>query len=107
MHNDNPYAAPQAELITAEVSLESANDISRCGNLLVMHRNAVLPDVCVKSNKPAHGRRLKRTLVWHNPWVYLTVVYVFVYLAAALITTKKVNIEIDSKNTSPFPVMVA
>jgi len=60
----NPYASPFSAdcvppLVTAQVVGEA---LYRQGKLLVMHKQAVLPDRCVKSNQPAHGRRLKRKL---------------------------------------------
>jgi hypothetical protein len=56
----NPYAPsavvdPQAELAQAGVG------VWRDGKLLVMHRDAVLPDICLKSGQPA-TRRFKQTL---------------------------------------------
>lgn len=43
----------------------------RDGKWLVTSNGAVLPDRCVKCNAPANGVRLKRTLSWHHPALYL------------------------------------
>jgi hypothetical protein len=68
--------------------------IWRQGSVLVMHKKAPLPDICLKSNKPAKGR-LVRKLQWHNPALALTIVLgVLVYLILALIVTKKATLRI-------------
>jgi hypothetical protein len=59
----------------------------RHGKLLVMHKGATLPDRCVKSNRPAGGRRLRRDLHWIHPVVYLAFLgspLVFIILYALL-----------------------
>ena len=69
--------------------------IWRSGKLLVMHKNAVLPDRCVKTNKPTSGVRLKRKLYWHHPALYLLVlVNVLLYAIVALCVRKNAKIEI-------------
>ncbi len=69
----NPYAAPQVAnpfAVGAEPKVVGFPGLWRQGNLLVLHKAAPLPDICVKSNLPA-SRRLKRNLQWHHPAVYL------------------------------------
>lgn len=59
-----------------------------------MHKLAPLPDICVKSNKPA-TRRLKRNLSWHHPWIFLTILlHILVYLVLALALRKTATIYI-------------
>jgi len=91
----NPYAAPQsAGYFGAQASgpLPPFAGLWRQGNLLVMHKLAPLPDICLKSNQPA-TRRLKRSLAWHHPAVFLAlIVNIFVYAVIALITQKKATI---------------
>jgi hypothetical protein len=66
----------------------------RDGRLLVMHKNAELPDRCVKSNQPAEGW-LPRKLYWHNPLLYLLIfISLLVYVIVALIVRKKADIKI-------------
>jgi hypothetical protein len=67
----------------------------RKGKVLVMARDAELPDRCVKCNSPADGFRLKRKLNWHPSWVILMLcVNLIVYLIVALVTSRKATIEI-------------
>jgi hypothetical protein len=67
----------------------------RSGKLLVMRKNSALPDRCTKCNKPANGFRLKRSLSWHTPWLYLLLIIAWViYLIVALVASKKAKIEI-------------
>ena len=49
-------------------------DVYRQGRLLVMHRKAVLPNRCIKSNAPADGR-LKLRVTWHHPAIYLSIIF--------------------------------
>ncbi|MCA9220159.1 MAG: hypothetical protein KDA71_07505, partial [Planctomycetales bacterium] len=61
----NPYAAPRAHQQPAPMQPmytppQGMVGVWRYGTTLVMHKDAKLPDVCVKSNEPAHGRTLKR-----------------------------------------------
>src|SRR5690349_16062585 len=90
MNDVNPYAAPISEsFVNAEV-VESTAGIWRDGNRLVMYKGATLPDRCVHCNEPANGRRLKRTLYWHHPLIYLVVLAgVLVYVIVALVVRKR------------------
>jgi hypothetical protein len=80
---DLPPAAPQL--------------IWRSGDKLVMHRSAVLPDRCVKTNLPAEVR-LKRTLSWAHPALVLLVLFGFIGLLLWLILSaslqRKAQVEI-------------
>ena len=92
---DNPYQSPlSAEVIyQAEAIVEHAL-LWRKGNLLVMHKMAMLPDRCVKSNVPA-SRRLKRNLYWHHPGIYCALlVNILVYAILALALRKSATIHI-------------
>lgn len=67
----------------------------RSGKLLVMRKQALLPDRCVKCNQPAHGFRLKRNLSWHTPWLALLILVAWiVYIILAAILSKKATIQI-------------
>jgi len=62
---------------------------------LVMDKNAVLPDRCVKCNEPAFGGRLKRKLSWHHPAIYLLLLVAFlIYLIVAMVLRKTANVEV-------------
>jgi hypothetical protein len=56
---------------------------------LVTSTEAVLPDRCVKCNRPTEGHHLKRTMYWHSPWLYLLCISIWIYLIVALIVRKK------------------
>jgi hypothetical protein len=67
----------------------------RSGRVLVMSKEALLPDRCVKCNEPVHGRRLKRNLYWHSQYVYLLIVLnLLIYAIVALIVRKRAKIQI-------------
>lgn len=66
----------------------------RDGNTLVMKKDAVLPDRCVKSNLPAETH-LPRDLSWHSSWLFLLVLLnILIYVIVALIVRKTAKIEI-------------
>lgn len=88
----NPYAAPAIEH-TAQVT-PTPGGVWRSGNQLIMHRNAVLPDVCVKSNDAANGYRLKRKLSWHHPAVLFALISPIIYIILAAVLSKRATIEI-------------
>ena len=75
MSEINPYESPRdiEPMVVAEPAEHEDGGVWRQGKLLVMHKRATLPDRCVKSNQPAHGRKLKRHLYWHHPLIYLAI----------------------------------
>jgi hypothetical protein len=91
----NPYAAPQVAnpfAVGAEPKVVGFPGLWRQGNLLVLHKAAPLPDICLKSNLPA-SRRLKRNLQWHHPAVYLALlVNLIVYVVVAMIVQKRATL---------------
>src|SRR5687768_6515011 len=93
----NPYAAPREETYVPPGHGLGASPFAglwRQGNVLVMHKMAPLPDICVKSNQPA-ARRLKRNLSWHHPAVFLIILFNWlIYIIVALIIRKKATIHI-------------
>ena len=92
----NPYAAPVQPDFYAPTNMKAASfaGLWREGNVLVMHKLAPLPDICVKSNEPATGR-LQRKLRWHHPAVFLTIfLHIFIYLIVALVVSKTATIHI-------------
>jgi hypothetical protein len=93
----NPYAAPREEGYippTQRLSGAPFAGLWRQGNLLVMHKEAPLPLICVKSNQPATGR-LKRSLAWHHPALYLIILLNWlIYIVVALIVRKTAMIQI-------------
>ncbi|MFO0817392.1 MAG: hypothetical protein U1A77_05590 [Pirellulales bacterium] len=93
---NNPYAAPEQVVpaIIADPQSQFSGGVWRQGKILVMHRSAVLPPRCVKTNAPADGR-LKRKLFWHHQAIYLALlVNVIVYAVLASILGQRATIEI-------------
>jgi hypothetical protein len=94
----NPYASPQSAPETALdarlVEPLSATGLWQKGRLLVMHRDAPLPSVCIKSNTAADGR-LTRKLNWHHPALIIVLLMSpLIYIILALLLTKRARIEI-------------
>jgi hypothetical protein len=93
----NPYAAPQLGGYYQPVPQQPAQlppfaGLWRQGNVMVMHRHAPLPDICLKSNQPTQ-KRLKRNLQWHHPAIALTILAgVLIYIILAAILTKRATI---------------
>ena len=70
-------------------------NVWRQGPTLVMHRDAELPDRCVKCNTPANGVKLRRNLYWHHPGLYLLILLnLLIYLIVALIVRKRAKISL-------------
>jgi hypothetical protein len=101
MSYPNPYAAPRevnpfGEVVPMHPMQQPgvAMGLWRQGNVLVMHKAAPLPDICLKSNLPA-TRRLKRTMYWHHPAIFLTILLsVLIYIILVLCLRKKAVIHI-------------
>jgi hypothetical protein len=87
-HDDNPYKPPQVADAIVDAAVAEHYGLWRKGNTLVMHKNVELPNRCVKSNAPA-TRRLKRSLSWHHPAIFLSIlISLLVYIILALILRK-------------------
>jgi hypothetical protein len=92
----NPYAAPHAMGMAypqaAAPPPSKYPGLWRQGKILVMHKAAPLPDICLKSNQPA-TKRLKRNLQWHHPLIALSILAgLLIYIILALILTKRATI---------------
>jgi hypothetical protein len=83
------------ELDVLEEAPESEAGVWSDGRYLIMWKDAELPDVCVKSNQPANGGRLRRSLSWHHPAVYLAIFAgLLIYVILALVLRKTATIHI-------------
>ena len=92
--SENPYAPPLTSPIVYEAQIIEDLALWRKGRVLVMRKNAQLPARCVKSNVPA-DRRLKRSLYWHHPAIYLSIlISILIYAILALILRKAATIYI-------------
>ncbi|MBM3990536.1 MAG: hypothetical protein FJ298_05940 [Planctomycetes bacterium] len=88
---DNPYAAPQAELLH---SPEVRGRVWRDGKLLRLEKGAQLPQRCVRCNAPAEVH-IDRKLCWHSPWWALLIFAgVLTYAIVALIVRKRADVRI-------------
>jgi hypothetical protein len=68
--------------------------IWRDKSILVMTKEAPLPNRCVKCNEPT-GERLTRKLTWHHPALYLTVlISILVYAVIALVLRKTATVNL-------------
>jgi uncharacterized membrane protein len=68
--------------------------IWRNKKVLVMTKQALLPDRCVKCNAPA-DTKLKRKLTWHHPAIYiLAFIGLLLYLIVALVTRKTAIVDV-------------
>ena len=96
----NPYAPPgmasmQGMHGMSQFGAPNLGGLWREGQLLVMDRNARLPNICVKSGQPAE-RFLLRNLSWQPPWLRAMAV-VFGWLIYAILAAsygKKATIHI-------------
>jgi hypothetical protein len=69
--------------------------IWRDGKFLVAARDTVLPDRCVKCNRPARGIRMTKKLYWHPPAYYLLVCAgLLLYAIVALIVRKTATLHL-------------
>jgi hypothetical protein len=85
MDEFNPYAPPKADLSSGPEP--ESNGVWRDAALLIMTKQASLPDRCLKCNQPAGGWTLKRKLSWH-PWYWFLLIFfcnVIIYVIVALV----------------------
>jgi hypothetical protein len=82
--NPIPYATPAL--------YQFQGGVWREGGLMVMHKAAVLPDLCVKCGSPANGFRIKRRFFWHDPIYYwLILPGVLIYAIVAMCVRKDLH----------------
>jgi hypothetical protein len=82
-----PYAQPMQ-------SAQFQNAIYQQNGVLILHKLAILPDRCIKSNEPT-TERLKRTLYWHHPAIYLVILLnLIIYAVVAMAVRKSAVLQI-------------
>jgi len=65
------------------------------GTTLIVPHGTTLPPYCVKCNAPVEEPPVKRTYRWHNPLLYLIILFnLIIYAIVALIVRKKGRIQI-------------
>ncbi len=93
-----PAQAPPAGIVLEDgyvLPPPPSGGVWRDNSTLVMVKEAPLPDRCVKCNAPANGVRLKRSLSWHHPVLYLLIfVGVLIYVILAAVLGKRATIYI-------------
>jgi hypothetical protein len=63
--------------------------------ILIMNRQAILPDRCVLCNMPADGGRLGRTYSWMPQWVYLFLLLGLIpFVIVAVILQKRAKLQV-------------
>jgi hypothetical protein len=68
--------------------------IWRSKSVLVLTKQAPLPDRCVKCNAPTN-HKLKRNLRWHHPALYILIVGGWlIYLILALVLSKRATVNV-------------
>lgn len=91
---ENPYAVTLNSPYGMQSNIDVRNEIYQAAGVLIMHKNAVLPNRCVKSNEPTE-ERLKRSLYWHHPGFYLLILFnLVIYAIVALIIRKSAVIQV-------------
>ena len=80
------------------VGISGSGNLWRHKKIVVLRRNAIFPDRCIKCNAPA-TRRLKRKLFWHHPAIYFLVLCnLVIYAIVSVIVRKRADIEIGLCN---------
>jgi hypothetical protein len=91
--DSNPYRAPQSDF-SGGSRAGGGERVWRDGDVLVMDRDAQLPSRCIKCNRPA-STRLLRKLSWHSPWLFLLIFAgILVYAIVAVIVRKRADVHI-------------
>jgi hypothetical protein len=96
MDDDNPFRSPQSyDAPRTRPTNYSGAGLWRDSTMLVLRKEAELPDRCMACNQPADGRRLKQTFYWHPPAYYLLVlINLIVYVLVAMMVRKSAKLEI-------------
>ena len=62
----------------------------RMGPLFETYVGAVLPPFCVKCDQPARAERWRKTYLWHEPWLYVTMLAgLIIYFIIAMCVRKQ------------------
>lgn len=89
-----PPQQPLAVLPYAEPIAYGSEAAWREGNLLVVRKGAALPEQCIKCGAPAEGGPLKKTMSWHQPWLYILILFpgLLIYAIVALCVQKRATV---------------
>ena len=68
--------------------------IWRDDRTLVLDKNALLPEYCVKCNAPADGARVRKKLSWHHPLLYVLIFGALLfYVLLSMALSKRATID--------------
>ena len=73
------------------------NGVFRHGNEIVVHRNAAMPERCVKCNRHISGYDggiATQKYRWHNPFVYIALISPLIYVILASVLSQRATVEI-------------
>jgi hypothetical protein len=86
----NPYASPRIEGgYTPNMAQDGYDGLWRQRDVLVMHRDAKLPAICLKSGEPA-TEWLPRHLQWAPPWIGWALFFALpVYIVLSMFMTRR------------------
>ena len=91
-------SAPAADYVfppPPSAGLYPQGGVWRDQSTLIMSKDALLPDRCIKCNRPANGQRLKRTVYWHNPIYYVLIfVGVLLYFIVAMFVRWQATVQV-------------
>ena len=92
--DSNPYASPRS-VGQLPLGAPAGAGAWRSGPLLVVGHDAQLPDLCIKCNRPAGGRRMRFRLAWHPPIAYVGLLLgLLPFVLIAVVTQKKLTVHV-------------
>jgi hypothetical protein len=75
-------------------SIGVSSGVWRNDSKLVMSKDALLPDRCVKCNAYTTGR-IKRKFSWHHPAIYLLILFAWlIYLIVSMVVRKRATVDL-------------
>jgi hypothetical protein len=75
-------------------SIGVSSGVWRNNSKLVMSKDALLPDRCVKCNAYTTGR-IKRKFSWHHPAIYLLILFAWlIYLIVSMVVRKRATVDL-------------
>lgn len=92
----NPYAPPQADLapgLPAPTAPSLAEGLWRSNDVLVMQKQAVLPDRCLSCNRPT-SYRWSKTFYWSSPWLRLLMPWLLIWAIVTVAVRKKADLAV-------------
>ncbi|QDU55188.1 hypothetical protein [Aeoliella mucimassa] len=79
MNEENPYAAPQADLDSVDYEPEGDGEVVRHGKTLMLWEDSHPPHRCVACNRPAAEKFVVRTMRRKTAWLSTLLLVAFVF----------------------------